>query len=247
MKTPALALAIIAVASGHAAAHPLDKVTFFTEQFAPFNYEDDGTLKGISVAIAEAVLKAAGSTTRREDFRLVPWRRAYRLTRTMPNTAVFATARTARREPRFTWVGPFAPSNMVVMGRRDLANPPAAVRDLNAFFTAAITDDAGHELLLDAGVDAQRIIDTTKKANIVRLLASGRVQFWTYNETAAKYTLKQHGMRESFRTYFTLKEGKSYFAFNPDTNPAAIEAFREAFRRLKAAGRIAEIRGKFVD
>lgn len=74
----------------------------------------------------------------------------------------------------------------------------------------------------------------------------GRADAWAYSGNGGGYALQQRGVRERVRVTLILKSGANYFAFNPDTDQAAIGAFRESVYALKREGRIADIRQRYL-
>jgi polar amino acid transport system substrate-binding protein len=230
------------------AANPLDEVTFYTEQFPPLNFREDGQLKGIAVDIAEAVLKKAGSSQRRGDFRLVQWSKGYGRAMARSDTVLFSTARVPEREDDFIFVAPFALARLVLFVRERVSPKPSSVRELirSDLDVAVLRDDVGQQVLQQRGVPRAQLVTTGSKASAIELLRRERADAWAYSANAGGYALKQHGMRDAYAIALTLKSGANYFAFNPETDPAAIRAFRNAFYALKREGRIAEIRNQYV-
>jgi polar amino acid transport system substrate-binding protein len=126
---------------GPAHAEPL---IAYTEDFPPFNYQDEaGKPAGFAVELLADVMKAASVDYRIE---FVPWARALQSAKTQPNTLVFTTARTPDRERVFDWIGPFSARRTVLMGLHSgthVANLDAA-RSLRV---GVINGDAGMEFI----------------------------------------------------------------------------------------------------
>ncbi|MGV2101848.1 substrate-binding periplasmic protein [Rhizobium sp. 21-4511-3d] len=80
-----------------------ETVSFFTEEYAPFNYRDGKLIKGATVEQVEKVMADIGVDYTLE---LVPWARAYGMAQTTPMTCVFATAHNSTRDPLFKWIEP---------------------------------------------------------------------------------------------------------------------------------------------
>jgi len=245
-----MACALVVAAGGlrSAVANPLDEVTFYTETFAPFNFKQDGRLTGIGVDVVEAVLERAGSSQRRVDFELVTWHHGFGVAKRRADTALFSMARTEDREKHFTFIGPFAPARLVVMVPNDLADPPNSVAEINADDrrVAVIHDDSTERILREKGVEASRLMATSSPDAAVDLLRKGRVHGWAYSQGAARHVFERHDLADAYEVGFILAAKLAYMAFNRDTDPAAIKAFREAFNALKNEGRIVEIRNRYL-
>lgn len=84
----------------------ISKISFYTEEYPPFNFSENGKDKGILVDFLLDVLKNSNATISREDIKIVPWAFGYRHTEKQKNVCLFGMARTANRENLFKWVGP---------------------------------------------------------------------------------------------------------------------------------------------
>ncbi len=80
--------------------------TFLTEQFKPYNYQENGQAKGIAIEFLKLMWHQMGE--REHPIEFLPWSRAYEMTRTRSGVVLFATIRTPEREDLFKWVGPIA-------------------------------------------------------------------------------------------------------------------------------------------
>lgn len=66
-----LSLLIPSATSTNQAA-PAKDLVYITEQFPPFNYQEDGKLQGISVDLLEKMLGHMNTTLNRSDIKLLP-------------------------------------------------------------------------------------------------------------------------------------------------------------------------------
>lgn len=78
-------------------------LTFFTEQFPPYNFQENGKSRGINADILKEVCQQSGMEC---DFVFQPWVRAMYSTKTTKNSGLFSTSKTPSREENFKWVGP---------------------------------------------------------------------------------------------------------------------------------------------
>lgn len=74
-----------------------------TEEWRPYNYLDNGEIKGASTRIVRLVLERAGIAY---DIDLHPWSRAYHTALQKPNVMIYSIIRIAQREALFKWVRP---------------------------------------------------------------------------------------------------------------------------------------------
>jgi len=229
------------LAASAATAGPLDKLTFYTEHYPPNQYKDDGRLKGALVEIVVAMFQAADTKLTRSDIKLVPWSRGYMRTKHRPNSVLFGTARTEKREDEFKWVGPLATTAQVILGAKAADHDPRSIAYFNDATTVTIREDVAEQLLLEKGLDRSNLLSIHDPDLIPRILGSDRAQFWAYGERIAFHILRQHGMAEDYETVWTLQEGAIYLAVNPETDRDAIRALRGALKAVKESGEHAEI------
>jgi len=244
MRTIAVALTALLLAP-MAHAGPIDKLSFYTEEYPPYNMTEDGKKTGISIELTEAILDRADTEKTLDDVTVAPWSRGYKKTLSEPNTVLFVTTRTDKREDKFTWLGPIASTRIGIIGAvdsPDIAGP----KDLADTRTATIRDDVAEQLLLKAGVAKDALHRVSNLDSILKLLEAGRVQYWAYETNVSKYALKNEGMLDDYEVKNVLKSGELYYAFNPDTDPEAIEAFRDAFEAVKESGKLDAILAKYL-
>jgi len=96
-------IGLLFMALGAASIGNAADLVAYTEEWAPYNFTEEGTIKGISTDIIRAACSAAKLDC---DTLMVPWARAYKTASHTPNTLVFTTARKLSREQEFLWVGP---------------------------------------------------------------------------------------------------------------------------------------------
>lgn len=99
------ALLLAAVAASPATA---DSIHLVTESYPPFNYTDNGKLKGLSVELMHKVMEAAKLPY---DMELMPWARAITLAEHNDGYCVFTTVHNKERDRRFQWVEPLLTSH----------------------------------------------------------------------------------------------------------------------------------------
>ena len=76
----------------------------------PFNYKENGVVKGLSVDVVRAAFKEADLYIDRID--VLPWARGYRYALEKKNVFLFGILRTENREHLFRWMGTIAPATI---------------------------------------------------------------------------------------------------------------------------------------
>ncbi|MGH8605458.1 MAG: substrate-binding periplasmic protein, partial [Gammaproteobacteria bacterium] len=211
-------LSILAPVPGQAESS-WESLQFITEEFPPYNYTEGGVARGIAVDLLIESAEAAGLALQRKDIRSYPWARGYQMAQKGPGIALFAMTRSAEREHLFKWVGPVISTRVVLLARKDRQlkiNQPAA---LAAYQIGAIRDDIGHQLLKTLGIGANNIQLFSSAVPVANMLDKGRIDFWAYDETTARWFIKMLQLDNSrFEAAYLLKEGNMYYAFSPDVD-----------------------------
>lgn len=237
-------LVILFLAPIHGVASELDRLTFITEHYPPYNYLEEGELKGSSVRILKTMLEEAGSATKANEIRVLPWARGYDTTLLTPNTVLFSTTRTSAREDLFRWVGPLAAGRVVLLARKDSG---ISIESLDAlqngnFSIVVIGEDIGAHMLKESDVDAARLHTAVNNESAMNMLVANRVSLWAYGEDVAHWLLRKHGHDpEDFETVYVLSEDPLYFAINRDTDPAVVDRLQELLDDLRTQGEISPI------
>ena len=225
----------------HGAASDLDRLTFITENYPPYNYVEEGELKGSSVGILKSMLHHSGANTGAADILVLPWARGYDTTLLTPDTVLFSTTRTSAREHLFQWVGPLAAGRVVLLARKDSNISIANLEALQSgkFSMVVIGEDIGAQKLLEAGVHPARMHTAVNNESAMNMLVANRVSLWAYGEDVAHWLLRKHGHEPGdFETVYVLSEDPLYFAINGDTDPALIERLQQILDDLRAQGEI---------
>ena len=218
-----------------------------TEQYPPYNFEQNGQLKGISIDIMDEMLKKVNIGLSRNDIELWNWTRAYQTTEKAKDHALFAMTYTDERAPLFKWVGPFSPTKQVLMAKKSKGIKINSPNDINKYKVGVIRDDVGHQLLKKIGVqDSSYDFADNSKTN-AKKLAGGRVDLVAYEGAVMSWEMKEAGINiNDYEEVYTLKEGQLYFAFNKDTSDTTIKKFQKALDELKKEGKVESIIKKYL-
>ncbi|MCF3640723.1 transporter substrate-binding domain-containing protein [Rhizobium sp. TRM95111] len=224
MKT-LLCAAFAFLLSGPALA---DEITFVTEEYAPFNYTDNGKVTGISVDQVHAIAAAAGLDYRIE---IMPWARAIALAETQPNHCVFTTGHNRTRHERFLWVEPLLKDHMVMVKRRGGTVTATTLDEARALRVGSQRGDFAVEALEEQGfadIDLAADIDVT-----LGKLISGRIDLMpTSVKTFEKMVQDGHPVQKAM-----LMDGQIYsIACHKDLSRNLIATMQRALKDLIASG-----------
>jgi len=225
-----------------AEAQTVDDLLLMTEAYPPLNFVQDGQLQGISVDLMARMLEMLHAKTTRADIAILPWARAYKNLQTKANTCLFAMMRTPEREPLFKWVGPIAPSRVVLTAPKYKQVKIQSVQDLKKYRVGVVIDDIGEQTLVEQGLDKGTFVASSTPDLCANQLEKGRIDLWAYDELVTKWVLKKQGFDPAdYETVYVLKSGEYFIAFHNDTPDALIRHFQQALDDLNVAGEVRKI------
>ena len=219
-------------------AQSIDDLVFYTEDYPPYNFNEDGKIKGISIDLLVEIFKLTGSQLGRNNITLIPWARSYQYVIKKKNTVLFSMTRTTERENLFHWVGPIAPSNMVLIAKRSRKINIDSVDDIKKYKLGAIRDDIGEHLLRKIIGPEQKIFLTNHGVNSAKQLNSGRIHLWSYEENVAFWFIKKAGFNPNdFEIAYVIEKGSEWYALNKDTNPFIVKEMQKALDQVGETNR----------
>jgi len=209
-------------------------LTYYTEQFPPYNYQESDTLKGVAVDLLGEITGKMGKTVMPNQVHLVPWTEGYQATLNSNNTVLFSTVRLPERETSFKWAGPILTDSYVLFAGWDRGITINSLDNLSTYRIGVITDDAAIPQLLDAGVEESQLIYDTNASVLIGKLSSGEIDLWCYPEAVGRSITEQvTGNYYSFKVVFTLDNIGYYYAFSKDVPDSTVNAFQQAIDALK--------------
>jgi polar amino acid transport system substrate-binding protein len=250
MKIKQILALIISIFIFHsfALAQTADDILYITEDYPPFNFEEDGKLKGISVDLMVLMLQKLNSKLSRDDIKLHPWARGYSWVQERPNTCLFAMMRSKGREKLFKWVGPIAPEPIVLFALKSKNIKIKSIEDLNKYKIGVVTNDISHLYLLEKEIPKKNIHRVTYPVQNAKKLNIGRIDMWAYGETVGIWIMKKNGFDpRNFEIVYKLADvGDAYFAFHAETSDKLIQRFQTALDELKKEGKYQEVLDRYL-
>lgn len=219
-------------------AADLPLFTIMTEDWKPYQYEQDGQLKGFAVDLLVELLKETGSPQGRENIRIVPWARGYKTLIDRNNTILFSMTRTPERENLFKWVGPIFQNTIYLIGKKTkhikISNPEM----LKNYRIGTIIDDAGEQDMVKLGIPLDQLERNSSNVSNLKKLYLDRIDLIVCGWTTLINNAEQAGINpENYETVYTVDSADLYFAFNINTPDRIIDLFQKTLDRMKASGR----------
>jgi len=211
-----------------------ESLTYLTENFPPYNYEQTGNLSGVAVDILEILFEELNINLTPGDIILSDWYNAYEKVQTENGTVLFSMVRNDDRESLFKWVGPIAPHKEIIVAKAGSGVKIITNEDLNQYIIGVITGYPSYGLLRNKGVDPSNIIEYDSLDALYSALINGDIRCISYSEQANQLILGGMGENpEDYQTAYTVQVDQLYFAFNPSVSSALIDLFQEALDKLK--------------
>ncbi|MCW3994682.1 MAG: transporter substrate-binding domain-containing protein [Candidatus Bathyarchaeota archaeon] len=211
----------------------LASFSYYTEEFPPYNYQENGTLNGIAIDLLREITTKLGKTVEANQLHLTPWTVGYQATLNINNTILFSTARLPEREQSFKWVGPIFTDKYVLFA--ESGGPTInSSSDLKNYKIGVITDDAAVMQLMEVGVDSSHLTYETNASVLVNKLLNGEIDLWCYPEAVGRQITEQAtGNYFLFKVAFPLDNLGFYYAFNKDIPDSTVNSFQRAIGAIK--------------
>ncbi len=230
------------------AGEELAALKIMTEDYPPFNYQENGELRGLSVDLMLELLKRAGTGHSRSDIELLPWARGYNLTLNRNCHALFSTTRTEDREKLFKWVGPFVPTIVGLTAKKSSRLSVKSVSELRDMNIGVVKDDVGHLLLKAAGMTDDELDIVLYNDQNYKKLAAGRIDAVAYETNVTKFGLVSIGESPAdYEVIHVLKRGDLYLALNRQTKDEVVQTLQTSFDGLVKDGTYDRILASYFD
>ncbi|MCT4656945.1 MAG: ABC transporter substrate-binding protein [Cohaesibacter sp.] len=226
-----------ASAEGNSALKALDDLVIMTEDYPPFNFRDSEGLKGVSTEIMREILRRTGRNVDEHTIELLPWARGYQLTLDKPGHALFSTTRTASREALFKWVGPFVPTVVGLIAKKERKLTLSQPDDLHKLRIGVVKDDIGHLLLKEIGMPEARVEPVLLNEQNYKKLFAGRIDAIAYETNVSNWRFRMMGINpDEYEVIYKLKSAELYLALHKDTPDAVVTTLQKGLDSIKEDG-----------
>lgn len=181
---------------GLAPAARAETVTFTTESYPPFSYQEGKELKGAIVDQVKAIMATTGTDYTIE---MMPWARAYKQAQITPMTCVFATGHEPDRDKLFKWVEPLLMDRGLLIKHAGADIQATTLDEAKKYTIGTWREDYSETLLQQREFPK---VDVASDFNAtLRKLLSGRIDMMPVSESKFE-KLKQDGQPvESVMTF----------------------------------------------
>ncbi len=229
-------------------AESVDDMTFYTEEYPPFNFKEKGVSKGFAVDILGEMLKLLNSSKSTDDFEFRPWANSYRMLEKVKNVCLFGTTRTEKRENNFKWVGPISKNVYGLMAKKNRKIKIKSFEDIKKYRVGGIRDDVAIQLLVERGIPKNNIQQVAKTRSNIDKLNFNRIDMWAYGVNVAKWELKASGFNpEDYEVVYIIDDVYDvYYAINKETSDKLVTDLQWALDEVKKQGLYQKIMDKYL-
>lgn len=222
-----------------------DDYQVVTEEWAPYNYQENGQLTGMTTEIVRAIMALTG-----DHFEMVmlPSMRSTYTLNTRPKTIMYSLFRTPERESLYKWVGPIVEESIYPY---QLADTQAPVNSLEQLHQAPqiTTRQAG---LIPEMLKAQGFTNLDRSASgnqqLYRMLLAKRTELIVGDTPAGvAYNSRQLNIPAGVLRQIPVQLYRSslYIAFSHDADDKVVNAWSRALDRLRHTGALERILQKY--
>lgn len=209
-------------------------IGYYTENYPPFNYEQEGLLYGVSVDILEAVFEKMEIDPEFIGVELGNWENNYNRVLEEPNTMLFSTVLTPDRENLFKWVGPIAPQKQILIAKAGSGVVINTDEDMANYQIGVVEGYSDYDVLIDLGVPAANLYQFEDLNILFDKLIDNTVECIAYTEISSTLIIESMSLNpDDFENTYTFKVSQLYYSFNIGTSEQIINYFQEALDAVK--------------
>ena len=222
-------------------------IQLFTEYSPPSSYTiGEGTsfdVKGSSIDILNVIMERTGYVNR---INVTQWNDGYAIAQYLPNSAIFATARTPERENKFQWVGPISSnrtyfytlsSSGLQIQTIEQAKALKSIATPNGWFT--------HEFLLNNNFKNINATALTSE-DAFNLLVDGVADAVLLPEIDLKWLAETNNIPLSnIVQHLKAMDYNSYIAFSLSTPKSTVQQWQSILDKMKSDGTFSTIWNKW--
>jgi polar amino acid transport system substrate-binding protein len=232
-------LLLMLVASSLLWAEETKIFRIYTEEFPPYNYQENGRITGIATEVVREIMRRVGHP---DTIKLIPWKRAYRELLTDDNVALYSMTRLPARESLFRWVGPLVEYRLDLLERADAQNMSKTLDGARQVEHVGVLDGGAAEVILTEAHFTNLVPLISAGLSAYRLLLRKHIDLLAGDVREWKYFARRTGLSpDLLRPVYTLRKNQMYLAFSRATPAAIIAQWQAALDAMHADGSYAAI------
>ena len=216
------------------------------EDYPPFEYKEDGKIKGFTVEIIQTLLNKTGYQGK---FHIFSWARAEKTALEEENVLIHTLTRSEKRENLYKWVGSVAPRELYFFKLREREDIQINVlEDAKKYTAGTVTGQSSTgNLIADGFIEGKHIFSVARDFQNVRKLYLGRIDLICMIEPVFYSRIKNLGLdRGKVEKAFLIDGSREYYmAFSKQTSDKIVNQFRKALDTIKQDGTFQRIKAKY--
>ncbi len=172
---------------------------------------------------------------------LLPWKRAYTMALSQPQTCVYSTSRTPERDRLFKWVGPTDEAEWAFWGRADHEFPLKTLEDARKLRIGTYNGDARDDYLRSRGFNVDPV--SNDLVNPQKLLMN-RIDLWAVAMRSGAQ-MSQYDWTGKIVPLLVFNRVKVYLACNPSVPDELIARLNAALEEMRRDGSMSRLERKY--
>lgn len=240
MQRRLLLSSLLGTPAASAWAQPaLPRLRVVTENWRPYNYVEDGEIKGTATAVVRQVLERAGIM---HSIDVLPWARAYRMALHEADVLIYTLIRIPPREPLFRWVGPLGAGGASWLYKRRGEPTPPLHTEAARRRTPVLTNNESmdHLMLLHLGYESVLAVGRVDVA--IKMFIAGRAPLIAFDDAVLDEEFARLGLsRDAVEPVLRLFGTPPYMGLSLRTDASVAQRLQAALDELKREGLAAPI------
>lgn len=226
---------------------PSCNMKYYTENFPPHNFLENGQLKGITIDLLEIIWARMGCALTRKDIEMVPWARGYKTVLNTPNSMLFGMGRNQKREKLFKWIGPYYQKHkLVLIARKERKIALRNLLEAQKYSIGVVRADFGAQFLKNHSYIASQLDYSADRSTLIRKLHKGRVDLACIISSNAYKDFTKLGIDHSkYEEVLILDQSGSYFGVNIETSDEIIKQYQTILMELVKDGTVERLFQKY--
>lgn len=217
---------------------------FITEEYQPFNYNEDGSLTGLAPELLKEICQDLGIPF---EVEVLPWNEGYAALQQSDNVVLFTTSLNAARRDQFKWAGPFAALEWHFFADAQSTQSIQSLDDARqAAAIGVIADYTMEQYLVQQGFT--NLVYCNDNADAFQKLLQGEIDLFPSERIAAGATLNDLGKTlYHVREAWPIQTEMLYFAFNPQVPDDVVADIQDGIDRMKRNGTLQSLSEEFLN
>lgn len=211
------------------------KLSFITENYKPFNYQENGELKGLAPEILKEICERLNIPF---EVSILPWQEGYQKALNEPNAVIFSTVLNETRKDLFKWAGPIASMDWAFYAASPTVLNFTSLEQAKSVAKIGVIRNYSIEQHLIAN-GFTNLVYVNDNIEAFGKLLNNEIDLFPSDPYSAEAALQSIGKSiYSVTPVLTILTDFVYFAFNKNVPDNVVADFQNEIDRLKADGTI---------